>query len=164
MSSFPFSIWSVVFHTVMILFFPEVFSAMRMMPCSEEYFIALSKSREIICRIFFSSPTYSTCSATLISNCFPFVFATERNPSAVSSTASESENDTFSSFVPSSSMRERNTSFSVREVSLAICFLVLCVHSFSPSIISMTSVLASMIVSGVLISWLASVIKRFCFS
>ena len=148
----------------MILFFPEVFSAMQMMPCSEEYFIALSKSREIICRIFFSSPTYSTCSATLISNCFPFVFATERNPSAVSSTASESENDTFSSFVPSSSMRERNTSFSVREVSLAICFLVLCVHSFSPSIISMTSVLASMIVSGVLISWLASVIKRFCFS
>ena len=35
---------------------------------------------------------------------------------------------------------------------------------FDPSIISMTSVLASMIVSGVLISWLASVIKRFCFS
>ena len=42
--------------------------------------------REIICRIFFSSPTYSTCSATLISNCFPFVFATTIRNSSWSST------------------------------------------------------------------------------
>ena len=164
-----FCVWVVLFRYVLLKFvllrfFLLILLFSKLTLLHPEYFIALSSKIDTSCLIVFSSPVYSIPSVTSIVSFFPFVRAIALNGSAVSSIASDNENSSILSFVASSSILDKNTSFSVSEVRRATCFLVLLVHSFSPSIISMTSVFASIMVSGVFISWLASVMNRFCFS
>lgn len=63
-----------------------------------------------------------------------------------------------------SSMRASKTRRSVRAPSRSACSSMLLVHSSSPCSRAITSFAARITASGVLISWLASVMKRFCFS
>ena len=164
MSWEPSSIPSVIFCKTNLTFLPSRLSDISMSLDSTAYFIALSTRILMSCLIEFSSPIYLTPSSISVLIFLPFTSDSVEKWSITSCATSEISNSIFSFGSGFSSSLESATICFVKDVSLLTCFLVFWVHSLSPFTISITSIFASIIVRGVLISWLASVIKRFCFS
>lgn len=84
--------------------------------------------------------------------------------SAMARFASSERSQSSISSSPPSSIFAKKTRRSVSYAMRATCLWMPLVHSLSPSVISMTSVLAFMTESGVLGSWLSSVTNRRCLA
>ena len=111
-----------------------------------------------------SSAMMEMPSATSLTSFLPSEEATGSKVSAVSRTLFESEQELILDLSARSSARAICTRFAMSPLIRSTWRMVEAVHSFSPSIISRTSVLARMTARGVFSSWLALVMNCFCRS
>ena len=132
-------------------------------PFASQYFTALSSRMETICCRPRLSPLMRISGAISTVKRFPSFSATLRKGSELSAaTAERSTSVSSDSFISSSRVSTTKSSISVW--SRLICLRVLSVHLLLPPSTSVISVFADMTARGVFSSWLALVMKRFCFS